>query len=647
MILADIVQNATYPGPRISRANASARDDGLKVALKDPGRARRDAGRAGRLWRGALRHDRWRNAGEPRRAHPRRPAVSSARPGGGRNCRPCWCRAGSTRPRPAASRQKAFGDWRVDRRRADAAGGPRRAGQPARTLVVDLPGSGQAAVYAVARGITAVGPGFYARIARQFGARRLVDRAAVPGDPGQAGAELRRLQQPGRAARRRHGRRQRPDQERKRRRRRQDLPRRISRASRPRRSTPARSRTARPTWPAASAGSSRPAPASTASSPAPCCAGSIRPKRWPTPTASMRCRARRRRRAWASWSAPDRISIVIVGDAAKFVDKLKAIRPDVQVVPAAQLDLASRGGGGGGASRSRRRSAKRAAGEERGEWAKGGARSKAFSTPSHTVSYLVWDEASRQAAVIDPVLDFNAASGDGRDGVGRCHPRPGRGARPDDRLVAGNPCPCRSSVGGAARRRADRRKDRDRRAGWPRSRRISGRCSALRPQAGDFDRLVADGDRLPLGGLEIEVIAVPGHTPADVAYRIGDAVFVGDSLFMPDYGSARCDFPGGSAHDHVPLDPQAAEPAGRDAHVPVPRLQGAGPRRASPGRRRVGEQRAGNVHLHDGVSEDEFVALREGTRRDARRAGDAAAGAAGEHPRRPGAGYAPAPGHLE
>ena len=69
----------------------------------------------------------------------------------------------------------------------------------------------------------------------------------------------------------------------------------------------------------------------------------------------------------------------------------------------------------------------------------------------------------------------------------------------------------------------------------------------LKVDGGDFDLLLSDGDRIAVGGLEIEVIETPGHTAADVSYRVGDAVFVGDTLFMPDYGTARTDFPGGDA----------------------------------------------------------------------------------------------------
>ena len=93
----------------------------------------------------------------------------------------------------------------------------------------------------------------------------------------------------------------------------------------------------------------------------------------------------------------------------------------------------------------------------------------------------------------------------------------------------------------------------------------------------EFDRLVRDGDRLALGTLEIEVMHLPGHTPADVAYRIGDAVFVGDTIFMPDYGTARADFPGGDAAQ-LYRSIVGCCPAARDAAIHVPRLQGSRPR---------------------------------------------------------------------
>ena len=129
----------------------------------------------------------------------------------------------------------------------------------------------------------------------------------------------------------------------------------------------------------------------------------------------------------------------------------------------------------------------------------------------------------------------------------------------------------------------------------------------------DFDHLFADGDTFKIGNIDVTVMHVPGHTPADIAYVIGDAVFVGDTMFMPDYGSARADFPGGDArklyrsmrrllslpdttrlfmcHDYLP--------EGRDEYVWETTVE---------------EQRKGNIHAHDGVSEDEFVNMR--TERD-------------------------------
>jgi len=128
-----------------------------------------------------------------------------------------------------------------------------------------------------------------------------------------------------------------------------------------------------------------------------------------------------------------------------------------------------------------------------------------------------------------------------------------------------------------------------------------------------FDHLLQEGEVIPLGELSGEVMFVPGHTPACAAYRFGDAVFVGDTLFMPDVGTARCDFPGGDA---------------RQLYASTRKLLGLPPAtrlfmchdyppadRSVAFETTVAEQRAKNIHVHDGVSEDEFVAMR--TQRDA------------------------------
>jgi glyoxylase-like metal-dependent hydrolase (beta-lactamase superfamily II) len=124
-----------------------------------------------------------------------------------------------------------------------------------------------------------------------------------------------------------------------------------------------------------------------------------------------------------------------------------------------------------------------------------------------------------------------------------------------------------------------------------------------------FDHLIKDGENISFGNLNIESIAVPGHTPACLAYKIDDAIFIGDTLFPPDVGTARCDFPGGDAstlyksikkilsypestnlymcHDYPPIDRQVI------------------------GKTTVGEQRGNNIHIRDGVTEDAFVQMRK------------------------------------
>jgi glyoxylase-like metal-dependent hydrolase (beta-lactamase superfamily II) len=125
----------------------------------------------------------------------------------------------------------------------------------------------------------------------------------------------------------------------------------------------------------------------------------------------------------------------------------------------------------------------------------------------------------------------------------------------------------------------------------------------------EFDRLFHDGERFKLGGLDVEVMHTPGHTPACVSYKVGDAVFVGDTLFMPDYGTARADFPGGDARALyrsikriLKLPSQTRlfmchdyKAPGRDAYA---------------WETTVGDENAKNVHVHEGVSEDAFVSMR-------------------------------------
>ncbi|HZV18250.1 MAG TPA: MBL fold metallo-hydrolase [Sphingobium sp.] len=235
-----------------------------------------------------------------------------------------------------------------------------------------------------------------------------------------------------------------------------------------------------------------------------------------------------------------------------------------------------------------------------------------FDEPTNTISYLVADPETGDAAVIDPVLDFDLASGEAD-------------IRSAERIVA------------TARERGWRivmiletHAHADHLSAAPFIKAHTGgwigigehirdvqrifrpvfAMTDLRTDGSDFDRLIADGERFALGSLMVEAMHVPGHTPADMAYRIGDVVFVGDTLFMPDYGTARADFPGGDARTlYRSIRRLLSLPGGT-------RLFLCHDYKA-PGREdyrwetTVDEQKRASVHVHDGVSEDAFVAMRE------------------------------------
>jgi glyoxylase-like metal-dependent hydrolase (beta-lactamase superfamily II) len=234
-----------------------------------------------------------------------------------------------------------------------------------------------------------------------------------------------------------------------------------------------------------------------------------------------------------------------------------------------------------------------------------------FDEQTNTITYLVWDPASRQAAVIDPVLDYDPAAGtvdtssaqrvlDAAEEQGLAITHVLETHAHADHLSAAPLFKARTGakIGIGARIREVQRVFRPMFC-----------ADDLKVDGGDFDLLLSDGDRISLGELEIEVIETPGHTAADVSYRVADAVFVGDTLFMPDYGTARTDFPGGDArrlyrsiHRLLDLPPETRLFLCHDYKAP-----GRGDYRWET---TVAEQR-GNVHLANGVTEDEFVRMRE------------------------------------
>jgi glyoxylase-like metal-dependent hydrolase (beta-lactamase superfamily II) len=235
-----------------------------------------------------------------------------------------------------------------------------------------------------------------------------------------------------------------------------------------------------------------------------------------------------------------------------------------------------------------------------------------FDPATHTISYVAADPVTGAAAIIDPVLDFDPAAA--RTSTGSVDRLLGivaeRGWRLErvlethahaDHLTGAEVIRVRTGVPiGIGERIKQVQK-------------TFGDLFEARdvtPDAGAFDETYADGDRFRLGELEVEVLHTPGHTPACVSYRIGDALFVGDTLFMPDYGTARCDFPGGDARTlYRSIQRLLALPDETRIFVGHDYLPKG--REAFAWETTVGAQKVDNIHIGGGRSEDDFVAMRE------------------------------------
>lgn len=235
-----------------------------------------------------------------------------------------------------------------------------------------------------------------------------------------------------------------------------------------------------------------------------------------------------------------------------------------------------------------------------------------FDEGTNTISYLVADPATRVAAAIDPVLDFDLPSGvvdtSSADRI------LAMAAERDWRITLVlethahadhlSAAPYIKAKTGALIGIGEHIRE------VQKIFRPVFAFDKLKADGSDFDRLFADGECFALGTLEVEVMHTPGHTPADLTYRIGDAAFVGDTLFMPDYGTARADFPGGDAR-------QLYRSIRRVLSLPDDTRLFLCHDYKAPGRddyrweTTVGGQRRTSVHVHDGMSEDEFVEMRE------------------------------------
>lgn len=236
-----------------------------------------------------------------------------------------------------------------------------------------------------------------------------------------------------------------------------------------------------------------------------------------------------------------------------------------------------------------------------------------FDEATFTVTYVVSDPTTGRAAVVDPVLDFDPASGRtsttsadkvvafvednklGVDWILETHVHA-------DHLSAAPYI--HETLGGKAAIGKDV-------TAVQKTFKGVFNLKDLATDGSQFEHLFADADAFSVGSIEAYVIATPGHTPACVTYVIGDAAFVGDTLFMPDFGSARTDFPGGSA-------PQLYESIRKILALPDETRLFMCHDYKAPGRdvfaweTSVAEQRANNIHINDTVSRDEFVAMREG-----------------------------------
>lgn len=232
-----------------------------------------------------------------------------------------------------------------------------------------------------------------------------------------------------------------------------------------------------------------------------------------------------------------------------------------------------------------------------------------FDRATFTATYLVSDPATGAAAIIDPVLDYEPKrarlSTESADAVLTAITAQGLDPRwilethaHADHLSAGDYI--RSKTGAKLVIGAH----------ITQVQTLFGGVFEIEAGAGVFDRLIEEGETLPLGDLTVSVLHTPGHTPACVTYLIGDAAFIGDTLFMPDYGTARADFPGGDAtalyrsiRRILELPPETRLFTGHD-YLPAARETFAW-------ESTVAEQRAANVHVHDGVDEAAFVAMRQ------------------------------------
>ncbi|SEA56961.1 MBL fold metallo-hydrolase [Nitrosospira multiformis] len=235
-----------------------------------------------------------------------------------------------------------------------------------------------------------------------------------------------------------------------------------------------------------------------------------------------------------------------------------------------------------------------------------------FDPATWTISYVVYDEPGGSCAIIDPVLDYDPKSGRTRtisadriiafvnekrlrtEWILETHAHA-------DHLTSANYL--KNKLGGKTAI------GKEIPAVQETFKKIFNLGTDFIPDGRHFDQLLADGETFRIGKVTATAISTPGHTPADLSYQIGEAIFVGDTLFMPDLGTARADFPGGDARRLFrSIHKLLAYPAKTRlflCHDYAPAS------RSTRWETTVAEQRAHNIHVHDGIDEHEYVAMRQ------------------------------------
>ncbi|MBY6241732.1 MBL fold metallo-hydrolase [Methylosinus sp. Sm6] len=235
-----------------------------------------------------------------------------------------------------------------------------------------------------------------------------------------------------------------------------------------------------------------------------------------------------------------------------------------------------------------------------------------FDEPTFTATHVVFDPATRRGAIVDSVLNFDYASGrTSTRGANEIIDYVNRESLKIDWLLETHAHADHLSAAPYLQRKLDGKLAIGREIATVQT--VFGKLfnfgAEFARDGSQFDRLFGDGDTFAVGEIPAITLHVPGHTPADVAFVIGDAAFIGDTLFMPDYGTARADFPGGDAR-------ALYRSIRRLLSLPAETRLFLCHDYKAPGRDHflwettVGDERTKNVHVHDGVEEEAFVSMR-------------------------------------